>query len=250
MDIRWLLRDKKGFLDFVPTLEKFERDNLFQTDFLKSLTHEYWMVYLKKIIVRTLIPWVFYSALCLLYFTHTLHQNFEMLDSGAKFGWRAVGWTILVLVYYMLLIEVKQVIQEGADYFKSLYNYVDLLQYIGTIYVIVTNILDNHNTSLHLSEHHGASMSEKRNLCAFVVISQGMKAIVDWLRLFDSTSFYVTLILRTFVDILYFMLIMLILLFYFGIAMYMLQLNADPAERSTFIIEAIFGNVLIDSTLN
>ena len=83
MDIRWLLRDKKGFLDFVPTLEKFERDNLFQTDFLKSLTHEYWMVYLKKIIVRTLIPWVFYSALCLLYFTHTLQQDFEKIDSRA-----------------------------------------------------------------------------------------------------------------------------------------------------------------------
>ena len=65
-------------------------------------------------------------------------------------------------------------------------------------------------------------MSEKRNLCTFVVISQGMKAIVDWLRLFDNTSFYVTLILRTFIDILYFLLIMLILLFYFGIAMYML----------------------------
>ena len=42
MDISWLISGKKGFLDFVPILEKFQRDNLFQTDFIKSLTHEYW----------------------------------------------------------------------------------------------------------------------------------------------------------------------------------------------------------------
>ena len=29
MDIRWLLQDKQGFLDFAPVLETYERDNLF-----------------------------------------------------------------------------------------------------------------------------------------------------------------------------------------------------------------------------
>ena len=46
-----------------------------------------------------------------------------------------------------------------------------------------------------------------------------MKAIVDWLRLYDSTSFYVTLILRTFIDIAYFLFIILLLLIYIGNAM-------------------------------
>ena len=54
------------------------------------------------------------------------------------------------------------------------------------------------------------------------MISQGMKAILDWLRLFDNTSFYVTLILRTFTDIVYFLLILLLLLVYVGLSMYML----------------------------
>ena len=77
-----------------------------------------------------------------------------------------------------------------------------------------------------------------------------MKAIVDWLRLFDSTSFYVTLILRTFTDIVYFLLVLLLLLVYVGLAMYMLQLNADQEVEGSDIIIPVFGNFLIDSTLN
>lgn len=77
-----------------------------------------------------------------------------------------------------------------------------------------------------------------------------MKAIMDCLRLYDSTSFYVTLILRTFIDIAYFLFIMLLLLIYIGNAMYMLHLNADHDLKDTEIIEPVFGNLLIDSTLN
>ena len=84
----------------------------------------------------------------------------------------------------------------------------------------------------------------------FVLIFQGMKVIIDWLRLFDNTSFYVTLILRTFTDILYFLLIILILLIYIGNAMYMLHLSADPDVDDSGIIDPVFGNLLVDSTLN
>ena len=50
MDIRWLLHDRKSFLDFAPILEKYERDNLFQTKFMQALTNEYWMENMKKIL--------------------------------------------------------------------------------------------------------------------------------------------------------------------------------------------------------
>ena len=62
-------------------------------------------------------------------------------------------------------------------------------------------------------------------------------------------SFYVTLIIRTFIDIGYFLLIMLILLVYAGNAMYMLHLNANYGEDNA-IIQPVFDNFLIDSTLN
>ena len=42
MDISWLLRGSDNFLKFVPTLESCKLDKLYQTEFMRSLTHEYW----------------------------------------------------------------------------------------------------------------------------------------------------------------------------------------------------------------
>ena len=42
MDIRWLLQGSDAFLEFVPVLESCKLDKLYQTDFMRSLTHEYW----------------------------------------------------------------------------------------------------------------------------------------------------------------------------------------------------------------
>ena len=198
------------------------------------------MMNLKKIIKSAFIPWVTYSALSLIYFAHTLNQDFEQAEKAEVMTWQGVGVSILILVTYLLYIEVLQGLKDGLDYFTSMYNYVDLFQYIGTVWVVVTNLQDQ----------EASSMIQKRTLCTFVLISQGMKAIVDWLRLFDNTSFYVTLILKTFVDIAYFLLIILLLLVYVGNAMYMLQLNADHDIEKTDIVEPIFGNLLVDSTLN
>ena len=58
-----------------------------------------------------------------------------------------------------------------------------------------------------------------RNLQSSILISQGIKAIVEWLRLFDNTSFCVTLIFKALIDVVYFLLIILLLLVYVGNAM-------------------------------
>ena len=91
----------------------------------------------------------------------------------------------------------------------------------------------------NLIEYRGMRMTDKRLLCMGILICQGAKAIVDWLRLFDKTSFFVTLILQTFRDIIYFLLIMVVLLVYIGNAMYMLQLNVVGGEENT-IVQPIF----------
>ena len=125
------------------------------------------------------------------------------------------------------------------DYFKSPYNYIDMYQYLGTIWVVVST----------LGDFGLMSKIAKRNMCTFVLISQGTKAIIDWLRLFDDMSFYVTLIVRTFIDIGYFLFIILILLVYVGNAMYMLHLNANFGEDNE-IVQTVFENFIVDSTLN
>ena len=70
------------------------------------------------------------------------------------------------------------------NYFKQGLNYIDMLQYLGTLWVILNDLFD---VDLLI-------IMDKRILCLIVILCQGIKAILDWLRLFDSTSFYVTLI--------------------------------------------------------
>ena len=69
------------------------------------------------------------------------------------------------------------------------------------------------------------------------------------MRLFDNTSFYVTLITKTISDIGYIGFIIAIILIYVGVATYMLQLNADPGD-DTAIITPIFDTFLVDSIIN
>ena len=114
-------------------------------------------------------------------------------------------------------------------YFLRPINYIDLFQYLGTVWIVVTNLIN----------YRGMSMTDTRNLCMSVLICQGIKALVDWLRLFDKTTFFVTLIGQTFSDIGYFLLIILVLLIYIGNAMYMLQLNAVGGEENV-IVQPIF----------
>ena len=66
----------------------------------------------------------------------------------------------------------------------------------------------------------------QRNLCILVIISHGLKAVLDWLRLFEDLSFYVTLITRTMYDIKEISFIIVVIFVYIGNSMYMLQLNA------------------------
>ena len=80
MDIQWLLRGNKSFLDFVPDLESSKLDKLFQTDFMRSLTHEYWTSYQRKIIYKALIPWMFFSICSLCYFAEVLSKNSDTYE--------------------------------------------------------------------------------------------------------------------------------------------------------------------------
>ena len=83
-----------------------------------------------------------------------------------------------------------------------------------------------------------------------MLLSQGAKAVLDWLRLFDNTSFYVTLILKTIRDIGYIAFIILIILIYIGSSLYCLNLNANLGEENAAIVTPIFNNFLVDSMLN
>ena len=47
---------------------------------------------------------------------------------------------MIALVIYKLHIEIKQARDDIKDYLSSSYNYIDILQYFGTLVVVISNM--------------------------------------------------------------------------------------------------------------
>ena len=89
------------------------------------------------------------------------------------------------------------------SYFKEPINCFDLFQLTSTACIVLVNMVDSDSSY----------KQEQRFVATFSVFFLWLK-FFDWLRLFETTSFYVKLVAATFQDIGTFM-----ILFFAGLAM-------------------------------
>ena len=101
------------------------------------------------------------------------------------------------------------------SHFNQTQNVVDVISYLLNLSVIVFRML---------AMNEAINMATLRILGALAGVFLWFQ-IVFWLRLFDNTAQYVSLILRTINAIFSFMVLMLMIMFGFGTAFYILQLN-------------------------
>ena len=85
MDIRWLFKGGNDFLKFVPILETCKLDKLYQTEFMRSLTNEFWTKNQRLILCGPLVTWLMYSVACLIYFAEVLSRDASP-DEEKEFG--------------------------------------------------------------------------------------------------------------------------------------------------------------------
>jgi len=64
-----------------------------------------------------------------------------------------------------------------------------------------------------------------RLLSAIGALALYSKTLLEWLRLFDSTAFYIRLVQEAVSDIIYFMVVFLVTIFLFGVPVALLGLN-------------------------
>ena len=102
------------------------------------------------------------------------------------------------------------------EYFKTTWNKLDLIQLVMTAYITISN----------LPEEGSPHKSLDRILAVFALFLLWVK-LFEWLRLFESTAFYVSLLDETLNDIVVFVILFVIGLAMFGSSMFMLQNNAD-----------------------
>ena len=107
IDIGWLLKDDKDFLDLALILKKFEKDNLFRSKLVIALTHEYWTPNLKRIIRLLLVPWALDSLLSTIYFSIVLQDDFHENNDDIKNALHAIGAIVIILTTYQFSIEYR-----------------------------------------------------------------------------------------------------------------------------------------------
>jgi len=152
-----------------------------------------------------------------------IHHS-QVLQSGYEESNR--GWysTVTIIATSMATIqfvhEVIQICHEKQRYFKSLFNIVQISAIMINIACIFFGIFWD-------QELDGRRERISRSVVApafgtFLLFLQ----LVYWLLLFERTSFYVTLLVQSFLDIIYFLFILLIILLAFAITVFVINKNS------------------------
>ena len=133
--------------------------------------------------------------------------------------------------------EIKQLRGTSAkEYFKSFFNYVDLIQVMMTA-LLILNIL------LELDILPRELQIVLSSISSFLLLLK----IYDWLRLFEQTAFFVKLVMATLSDIVPFMIVFDLSMSILAVPMAILNLNKNKAQD---LVPEYFGWWLIDSLFN
>ena len=227
LDLSWMLRGKKDFVEFVKILGESGNEQIYTTELVNTLLDEFWMDNYYKILYRCMFPWMIYAVCALFFFASALKGE----ENNA--GLTVLGISTLILLTYQVGIEVMQN-REGGDwreYFYDAINLIDIFQVSITLWIIVTHLIG----ARWPSDETQRVMAALASLCLWI-------KVLDWCKLFNGTSFFFKLILETLKDIGYFGCIFIVCLMMFGTPMYILNMNRVNDDE---IITSTFGNIWV-----
>ena len=215
--------DLKGIMDpNISFLQKIldtlpSNHPIFGSSALEAILTHKWQTKVKK---AFLIDAILFVVFTVLFITNSvfLFPEFVVQESVALknniYAKSSIPIIIVLLLYlsYFLIEEIKQVRKIGFyNYFRSIWNYVDLIFIILSVPTLIINLIASINSKLFsdvdfLRPFHSISLF-------FVFIR-----LLSFLRIFDELSFLVRMILQVFIDMKNFLLIIITLgsAFYFS----------------------------------
>ena len=129
----------------------------------------------------------------------------------------------LMFIVNQIMIEYTQIKNANLrDHYRDFWNLNDLAYLTLNIIVVFSNL------------HNLMDVSYQRVLAAWSAIGLWMK-VLDWLRLFDATAFFISLYEQTIRAIASFMLVMLTWWMTFGTAFYIINLNRAPGSAGDMV---------------
>lgn len=185
--MEWLFTNKKNFLEVSIVLTDAGRPDLLLTDYVQVMLEVYWTEFKWKIFWRIFAPYVLYTGITLYYFFNILLVH----ETNTEIETRLLATMNMMILIYQLYVEFMQAYNSKkqfdlGEYLSDILNLLDLFQYLVVAFML----------TLTLFNVNWPTLETKRIVCTFMVFVVWFK-MFDWMRLFDATSFYIKLIVKT-----------------------------------------------------
>lgn len=179
--------------------------------------------------------------LCSMYFYMTiLQEGYATQEDNfwdKLYEYILSGSVILSLTWQLYIEGIQSVGIPFWEYFTSVYNLIDIYCFGSSLWIVVVSVFQIEIPSLEA----------QRVIAAFALLFMWIK-VLDWLRLFQETAFFIRLITETIYDIRWFILIFFCALSSFGCSLYMLQFNVPQGQND--VLPEVFGQFIIDVFYN
>lgn len=194
---------------------------------------------------KLFIPYFFFLAIYNFLVFYLYDNRFD--DEYEVYYW-AANIVNLGFASYFMLNELRQMRNDGLEYFKSIWNYLDTLPIIG-IYVMF---------AFALIEEFGYSEGEfnrliQRSFLSVVTLLMWLKFLY-FFRLFDATSYLIRAVVEVVFSMRHFLLVLLFTIIGFGNAFYVLSngnevikeedLEKDQDPNANFFITSYLDSIL------
>ena len=240
MEIEWLEQCLPQFFTY---LNKIDDDTMFANEFIKVLLEE--QNYSGQIVKKVLVPYLFYSLVCLVYFSYYVPytQSVNGFFGGPEFDAPVIlRLIILIGALFWSGVECLQITVQGSAYFLDMWNF----------FYWLSNLVALGITTVHgRGDFHLVSHDTLTVISSMEIFMQWLFAFY-WMRLFPQLAFYVALTIETLKDITYFLIIFAISISMFGNAFF--ALNGIPMPEGDDYSEAIwpeaFNSKFVDSVFS
>lgn len=256
INVDWLYRDKHNFVSFATLLEELP-STVYASEFIEVLLDQFWSEQQTRIKRWQFYPYLIYAFVAIWFMVLSLTEDVVTVkDEREELIFIILGSITLVLWANQVKNEIQQFCgsRSALTYFTSIWNLFDIfgLAAVAVIAVIqMSSQLSVQQTTYIPGEYlqYTADLIDIHTLRIIAAVASFclIAKFFDWLRLFDTTAFYIDLLYETLSGIKAFLILIVTSLMLFGVPMVMLNLNRTDDVQ---VIDPTFGHWLPDMFLN
>jgi hypothetical protein len=218
LEFDWIFRGESAKM-FIEELAQTSNDNIFQVESIQVGIRFLWDFYQPEIIKKIYIPYMVYF-LCFVIYASFIFES--AIGEVAKyiFAVPCIGYSA-----YILYMEVKQFFDQGKKYFEMpsfIWNFIDILSSWLVILFVVMDVMSG------LFSGEGVFIF-MRAIASITVFLLWLK-FFTFLRIFNSFSAFIRMIIEMFKDMAIFMAMLILGVLSFANAFYILDQHKPVYE--------------------